>query len=104
MSPALQSLTFFALAGATFMCLGSVVAATIAGAARGFLLRIEPETRHRALVLLAALPLFISGVLLLSASLPSLISIVRPEWDHCLTHDDGHPHLCFRHLPQLHVS
>lgn len=104
MSPALQSVTFFALAGTTFLCLGSLLAAITGGAARRFLARAEPQTRHRALMLLAALPLVIAAALLLSASLPSLISIVRPELDHCLTHDDGHPHLCFRHLPHKHAN
>jgi hypothetical protein len=52
------------------------------------------------LVGMAAAPVLVSGLLLFSVALPSVVSLLVPELDHCTTHDDGHPHLCFIHLPR----
>ncbi|WNG17428.1 M56 family metallopeptidase [Cystobacter fuscus] len=99
MSPALHSVQFFLLAAVAFLALGSLLSAVGARAFAARLSRWEPRARHRALVLLAVLPVLTALALMLSASLPSLLSLVVPELDHCATHDDGHAHLCFVHLP-----
>ncbi len=55
--------------------------------------------RHRALWFLSVLPALLSAVLFIAALLPTLLALVAPELDHCVHHDDAHPHLCFVHLP-----
>lgn len=104
MSAAVHSVELFLFAGLSFLLLGSLASAALARLGARRIARLEPSTRHRALVLLAALPLLIALALLFSASLPSLIGLALPARDHCLTHDDHHVHLCFVHLPQLGAS
>jgi Zn-dependent protease with chaperone function len=103
MTSILQSAQLFVLAGASFLAIGSLVSALLAQLFRAQLSGSEPCTRHRALLCLALLPVFAAGALLLAASLPSLVALAVPRLDHCLTHDDGHAHLCFVHLPKLGV-
>jgi Zn-dependent protease with chaperone function len=100
-SPAVSSLQLFMLAGLFFAAVGSCTAAVLVRLMSRPLLNLEPHRRHRVLVGLAAAPVLFSVVLLFSASLPSLISLLVPELDHCSTHDDGHAHLCFLHLPRV---
>ena len=101
MSPLLQSVLFFLVAALAFLAVGSLFAALVARAVARPIASFEPSARYRALVVLAALPLVSGFVLLLSASLPSILALAFPALDHCLTHDDGHAHLCFVHLPSL---
>jgi Zn-dependent protease with chaperone function len=99
-SPAVSSLELFMLAGLAFVAVGSVAAGVVVRLASRPLLGLEPHLRHRLLVGLAAAPVIVSGLLLFSAALPSVVSLLVPMLDHCSTHDDGHAHLCFIHLPR----
>jgi Zn-dependent protease with chaperone function len=95
---------YFVLAAASFLALGILGSAALASCLRERVLRQEPRERHRMLVLLTLLPVLAMAWLLLSACLPSLLSLLNPELDHCPRHDDGHPHLCFVHLPTVGLS
>ncbi|MBK8588868.1 MAG: hypothetical protein IPN77_07025 [Sandaracinaceae bacterium] len=99
MSPVAQSAQLFLLAGVAFLAIGAVGSAILVGLVRTRLLRCEPRARHRAIVVLAALPVLTALALLTTASLPSLLALFVPGLDHCTAHDDGHAHLCFTHLP-----
>jgi Zn-dependent protease with chaperone function len=98
MSPLVQSVQLFVLAGVLFLLLGAALSAFILQVVKKRLLAWAPYTRHRALLLLALLPIFSALCLLLSVSLPSALALVFPAFDHCLVHA-GHLHLCFVHLP-----
>jgi Zn-dependent protease with chaperone function len=98
-SPVAQSAQLFLLAGVAFLAIGAVGSAILVGLVRTRLLRCEPRARHRAIVVLAALPVLTALALLTTASLPSLLALFVPGLDHCTAHDDGHAHLCFTHLP-----
>lgn len=104
MSPVARSAELFLLAGLAFAGMGSVSAALVVGAGSRRLQGLAPHVRHRVLVVLAAVPVLVSAVLLFSAALPSLIALLVPELDHCSTHDDGHAHLCFVHLPRASLN
>jgi Zn-dependent protease with chaperone function len=99
-SPALSSVQLFMLAGLAFVAVGALIASVAVRLASRPILELEPHVRHRVLVGLAAAPVVVSGLLLFSAALPSIVSLLVPELDHCSTHDDGHAHLCFIHLPR----
>lgn len=101
MSSVVLGAQLFVLAGVAFLAMGALVSAASVRAFRARLSRWEPRARHRALVLLAALPVLTAIVLLLSATLPSLAALIVPALDHCTVHDDGHAHLCFTHLPTV---
>lgn len=101
MSPAVQSAQLFLLAGVAFLAFGAVVAAVLARLMGAQLSTWEPRARHRAIAMLAALPVASAVGLLFAASLPSLLALVAPALDHCPVHDDGHAHLCFVHLPKV---
>jgi Zn-dependent protease with chaperone function len=104
MSLVLHGIQLFLLAGIAFLGVGSLTSGLLVRACARQLSFWEPRARHRALVLLAALPVIAAMLLLLSASLPSLVSLVAPGLDHCRTHDDGHAHLCFVHLPKVGID
>lgn len=99
MTPLLHTAQLFLLAGVLFLAVGSIATSVLVRAVGSRLTCWEPRARHRAIVLLAALPLVLATALLFAASLPSLIALVLPGRDHCVVHDDGHAHLCFVHLP-----
>ncbi len=103
-SPILHSAELFLLAGVGFLAIGSLSSAGIVRVVGTRLSRWEPAARHRALLLLAAMPVLTALGLLLAASLPSLISLVVPSLDHCALHEDGHAHLCFVHLPRTGIG
>jgi beta-lactamase regulating signal transducer with metallopeptidase domain len=104
MSLVYQSAQLFVLAIMSFVALGSLVSTVIIVAVSARVLKVDPQLRHRVLVLLASLPALIAAAVFASASLPSLIALAVPALDHCLVHDDGHAHLCFRHLQRLQTS
>ena len=99
MTSALSSVQLFMLAGLAFVAVGALIASVAVCLESRHILELEPHVRHRLLVGLAAAPVAVSGLLSLSAALPSVLSLLVPELDHCSTHDDGHAHLCFIHLP-----
>lgn len=104
MSPVVSSLLLFILAGLSFMALGSLAAALALRFGSRSLSRLDPKARHRVLVGVAAAPILVSALLLFAVALPSFVSLLVPELDHCSTHDDGHAHLCFVHLPRVPLS
>ncbi len=104
MNGVLASVQLFGLAALGFVLIGSLVGAAFGRALRARILLWEPRARHRALFLLAALPLLVATTLLLSASLPALLSLAMPALDHCPQHDDHHAHLCFVHLPHAGIG
>jgi len=97
----MPSTELFLLTWLVFVAVGSVVSALIVRGPGRRILQWDPAARHRALVLLAALPVLTAAALMLSAILPSLLSLELPSFDHCAVHNDGHPHLCFVHLPRV---
>jgi hypothetical protein len=98
-SAVLQSAPFFALAAAAFMLIGSLGAGALRVFGRRALARLAPRARYRALFAVSALPLGAAVWLTAVASLPSLIALVDPSMDHCVSHGGEHAHLCFVHLP-----
>jgi beta-lactamase regulating signal transducer with metallopeptidase domain len=100
MSASWGSLPLFAVALAVALAIGATAAACVVAGLRRRLLQCDPVTRHRALLLLTALPLVVGLALTLSASLPALVSLVVPSIDHCDLHDDEHAHLCLQHGPR----
>ncbi|MEW6367029.1 MAG: M56 family metallopeptidase [Acidobacteriota bacterium] len=64
------------------------------------LVELRPQQRAIAIAVWAALPP--AGGLLLTAVcfLPSILSLAGVTADHCLDHDDGHPHMCLIHPPE----
>lgn len=99
----LQGGALFVLAGLAYLLLASVALSLILPLAKSALAKWSPASRHRALMVLAALPILTALVLLLAASVPALVSVVVPELDHCTLHEDAHPHLCFVHMPKVSV-
>lgn len=104
MSPAAQGAQLFVLAGVSFLALGSLASALLVRLSRVRLSQWDPGARHRALVMLAALPVLTSLGLLFAASLPSFVALFVPGLDHCPVHDDRHAHLCFIHLPKVGIN
>ena len=93
------SLPLFGLTALATMVIGALAGVLAVVAVRRRVLGCDPCHRHRALVVLAALPASIGATLLLSAALPPIVALVIPALDHCGAHDDVHAHLCFRHAP-----
>ena len=104
MTPNVYAVELFALAWIGLLALGSLIAAIAVRVCQRRLALWEPRARHRALVLLVSLPLLVASVLMLSAVLRALVSLIVPGADHCVNHDGDHPHLCFVHLPSVPVS
>lgn len=103
MSPVVQSVQLFLLAGLAFLAMGALGSALVVWLVRGQLVTWDPRARHRAIVVLGALPVLTSLALLMAVSFPSLLALGLPGLDHCTGHDDAHVHLCFTHLPVTHV-
>ncbi len=101
MTRVMHSAELFLLAWLVFIAVGSISSAMAVRALERRIAGWEPSARHRALVLIAALPVLIAAALMLSAILPSIVSLDLPGFDHCTAHNDGHPHLCFVHLPKM---
>ena len=99
MSAALQSAPFFALAAAAFLLAGAMAAGALRALAGEALTRWAPQARYRVLVALSAVPPVAACWLTVVASVPSLIALVDPSADHCMSHGGEHAHLCFVHLP-----
>lgn len=95
----LAALQLIMLAWLAFALAASALAAALLPWALRATVTWAPERRHRALLLLSAAPLVTAFVALLAALGPSLLSLLYPEHDHCLSHGDGHVHLCLLHPP-----
>lgn len=93
------SLVLFALAAVLAVAIGALVGGVAIAVVRRRLAACDGRRRHRALVVLSALPLLVGLTLMLSVTLPALVALVAPASDHCAAHDDLHAHLCFRHAP-----
>jgi Zn-dependent protease with chaperone function len=104
MSVVLQLAQLFLVAGFAFAVIGALSTAALVRVFRQRVLSLAPDARHQVLLGLSLLPFVIALGLLLSASLPSVFSLVVPAFDHCLTHDDHHAHLCFVHMPHVQPS
>lgn len=104
MSVLLQNIPILVLAALAFSVLGALLAALIAFALASRIARFEPRVRHRALVLIAVLPVLTASTLMLSALLPAVLSFVVPSLDHCTAHDDVHAHLCLVHSSQASLN
>ena len=96
-SSALAFVLSLLFAWACFTALGSLTLSLALPSARRRLAHAAPTSRARWLWLLAAAPMLL-GVLLVALSLlPSLLGVLWPSLDHCLSHDDHHLHLCLVH-------
>lgn len=103
MTPLLRSVPFFALATMMFVLAGAGIAALLSYVGRTRLVRWDPRARHTVLLVLLALPLGLGLAMLVATTAPSWLSTWLPQLDHCMSHDDAHAHLCFVHLPSVHV-
>lgn len=99
MSVVLQSAPFFALAAAAFMLAGALAAGALRALAGEALTRWAPQARYRVLVALSAVPPVAACWLTVVASVPSLVALVDPSADDCMSHGAEHAHLCFVHVP-----
>lgn len=88
------------LAAAAFFVLASLIATPLAHVIERATRSWVPALRHRALLTTATMPLVLGIAALLATLSPSVIALVLTGTDHCATHDDGHAHLCFVHLPK----
>jgi len=89
----------FVLAAVAFALLSSAVCSLLVP---GVLARVqgwEPWRRHTVVLGLSLAPAALTGLLLLSALAPTLLSLIDASFDHCVGHDDHHAHLCFFHGP-----
>ena len=101
MTDLLPGFQLFALAAALYAALGAMAVSVSLPWLRSTLQRWEPVARHRVLLLLASVPAGSALVLLLAASLPSMLALAAPWLDHCIVHAGYHAHLCFVHLPEV---
>jgi hypothetical protein len=79
-----------------FLGMGTFVFALLVSPVARWTARWAPQSRHHAMVLLAAGPLVSGAAALLSVVMPSLLGQWWPNLDHCLEHG-GHSHLCLIH-------
>ena len=77
--------------------LGGVIGGWVWGRVGGRLLKVSAVKRSYLLSLFASIPLLWAFMVVGLGLVPSVASVVWPELDHCVVHDDGHPHLCFDH-------
>jgi Zn-dependent protease with chaperone function len=95
----LGAIQLIMLAAAAFALLLGGVASCCARLVLSRTATWAPERRHRALLLLSVAPMALTGIGLLAVLAPSLLAIIWPAYDHCLSHGDHHVHLCLVHLP-----
>jgi beta-lactamase regulating signal transducer with metallopeptidase domain len=93
------SLALFALTLVLALAIAALLAGLCVVLVRTRVLALDPVARHRALLVLAVLPLLVGITSTASASLPAVLSLALPAIDHCDLHDDHHAHLCFVHGP-----
>lgn len=82
MSATAHDAQLFLLAGVTYLVLGSLATAVLVRLSKARLSRWEPHARNGAIAILAALPVACALGLLFAASLPSLVAIALPGFDH----------------------
>lgn len=95
----LGALQLVALAGLAFSLLSAGFASCCAPLVLSGTASWSPERRHRALLLLSVAPMVLAAFGVLAVLAPSLLALIWPELDHCLSHGDHHVHLCLVHLP-----
>jgi Zn-dependent protease with chaperone function len=78
----------------------TLICALVYGQVRARINFIEPSSRARIFLFLAALPVIAALAGLVASFLPSILSWAGLVADHCHLHPD-HIHLCLRHPPQL---
>ena len=96
----LAAAELFVVALVALCLVSSLVWSLLAGPMLNALESWEPTRRHTVAMMLACAPAISAALLALSAVAPSLLALAVPALDHCVAHDDGHAHLCFRHLPR----
>ncbi len=99
MSPVLSEIQLVLLAAAALLLLAVLLLTPIAYAVERGTRSWSPAGRHQALLWACLAPILLGMTALLSALSPFWIGV-----DHCTTHDDGHAHLCFTHLPERAAS
>jgi Zn-dependent protease with chaperone function len=97
---ALGAIQLIALAGLSFALLLGGLASCCAPFVLSATASWSPERRHRALLLLSIAPMVLAAFGVLAVLAPSLLAMIWPEYDHCLSHGDHHVHLCLVHLPR----
>ena len=89
-----------ALAGLSFALLSGGLASFCSSLILSATVSWSPERRHRALLLLSVAPMVLAAFGVLAVLAPSLLAMIWPRYDHCLSHGDHHVHLCLVHLPR----
>lgn len=98
MAPVLGLLQLVLLATACFAVSITLLTALTYPRLRPRLAALPPAQRVSILRLMCAAPLCGAGILTGLCLLPSVLGVLWPEFDHCLTHH-GHLHLCLVHPP-----
>jgi hypothetical protein len=93
---ALNTGQMFLVAAVLFAGIGALAFSALVQPVVRWSERWAPESRHRAMALLAVAPWVLMAAGLVSVSLPSIVGLIWPAIDHCLAHG-GHSHLCFVH-------
>lgn len=93
---ALGTLQLFMLAALGFLAIAGLAGSLLVAPALRLTDAWSPESRHRALVLVACAPPLLALSAVLATMLPSVLGLLWPGQDHCLVHA-GHSHLCFVH-------
>lgn len=95
---ALGTVQLLIISGLAFLVLASLAVSAAVPLVVSRTSSWSPARRHRLLVAIGIAPVWLTLGAQFSVLLPTLLSPVWPALDHCLYHDDGHPHLCFTHL------
>ena len=98
MAPVLGLLQLVLLATGCFAVSIALCTALAYQRLRPRLATLPPAQRASILRWMCAAPLSGAGILTGLCLLPSLLGVVWPEYDHCLSHH-GHLHLCLNHPP-----
>jgi len=93
---ALSTGQMFLVAAVLFAGVGALAFSSLVQPVVRWTARWAPDSRHRAMALLAVAPWVVMLAGLMSATLPSLVGLFWPAFDHCLAHG-GHSHMCFVH-------
>ncbi len=98
MSSYLGLMQFGLFASCGFACFTALISRAVYPWARKQLLQSTPERRSNILLIWLLAPAFIGLLFTLLSLMPSLLSLMGIDQDHCGVHD-GHLHLCLIHPP-----